>query len=175
MIPRLAFALFLAAATLNAGVLLSARYGQVSHKATLLGADAAEKSAQGTGFLAGYDGGNYRIVLSQDKPGFDAPAEATLNAVGLHLIDHEDPDIRGFLGFGFGQLDYRHSSQAAGEATQSVDLYGIEVGLILLDDRFKSMQMELGYRYFKPYGDEPAGLDVSNLSHFYIGLGFDLF
>lgn len=165
----------LAAATLQAGVLLGARYGQVNHEASLSGSSAKESSAQGAGFIAGYDGGNFRIVATQDVPDFKEPAKATLTALGVHLIDHEDPDIRGFLGFGAGRLSYRHSSQTLNDSPKELDLYGLEVGLILLDDRFKKTQMELGYRYFVPYGDKPQGLDFSHLSHFYIGLNFDLF
>lgn len=163
------------ASVLEAGMVAGLRYGQVSQNGELSGVASQKEEALGAGAIVGYDGGNFRVVLTHDDPGFEKPAQASITALGVHLIDYEDPDIRGFLGLGAGQMSYRHSAQSASDSAIEVDLYGIEVGLILLDDRFKGMQMELGYRYFKTYGDQPAGLELTTVSHAYVGLSVDLF
>lgn len=169
---RLLALLTLTIATLQASMVTGIHYAQIEHKASFDGAGSGENKAWGPGFMLGYDAQSFRIVAMRSTPDFKDPQEATLTTLSAHLIDHEDAHLRGFLGLALGNLEYRHPEQSS---SQTMDLYGLEVGLIFLDDRFERTQMEIGYRYLKTYGDLPSGLKLDALSSFYIGFNFHLF
>ncbi len=165
--------LVLSALSLQAsGLVTGLHYGQLSHGASFSSNTADEKSAYGPGFMVGYDADSFRIIAMRSTPDFKEPQEATLTTLSAHLIDHEDAYLRGFLGVAVGSLDYRHALQSN---SAKIDLYGLEVGLIFLDDRFERSQLELGYRYFQSYGDLPPELEMDRLTSFYVGLNFHFF
>lgn len=167
-------ALFLLAVfTLNAGVIAGVRYGQITQNAKFEGVSAEEKKAWGAGFVAGYEAENYRILLSHDTPNYDKPAKSTISAISAQLMDEDTQGIKGFLGFTYARASYTHSADTE-EKKNSFDLMGGDIGLILLDERFPRMQMEIGARYLAP-SNLPKELKMKPTVHFYAGFNFILY
>ena len=171
---RALWLLLVLAATLKAagGLVAGIHYAEISHKASHDSGISNGRSAWGPGFMIGYDAESYRMIVTRSTPDFKSPQRATLTTLSAHLIDHEDSYLRGFIGLSMGKLDYRHAAQSS---SSEIDLYGVELGLILLDDRYERTQMELGYRYLKTYGSMPEGLSMGRLSALYVGFNFHFF
>lgn len=165
--------LLISTCLLNAGAIVGVRYGQLSHSAEFEGVQAGKKTALGAGFLAGYEGENYRVLLSHDAPSFDKPTKFSFNTLSAHLMDEDIQGIKGFLGLAYAKGSYTHSADPALKK-QDIDLYGGEVGLILLDERFPRTQMEFGYRYLVPT-NLPDQLKMKAMQHIYVGFNFTIY
>jgi hypothetical protein len=167
---RAALIVCFAFASLNAGFLFGARFGMADQKGEYKGDSTSPSDARpwGAGAALGYEFDGFRVLASLDD--FDKEKKATLTTIGVHMIETQDEFIHGFLGIDIGQLDYRHKSAPKSE---DVTVGGLAIGLILLDDRFPNMQMELAYRYLKRFGSLPDDLKVNDVQHVYIGLGFN--
>lgn len=171
---RIILLLFVCAAWLEAGMLVGARYGVMMHNAKYADESPKDKNIWGPGALIGYDADSFRIIGTHDVFDADAKGEAAISTVGLHLIEQRDEEIRGFLGIDVGNLSYRHTSQQHTEK-ENIGVYGLAIGIVLLDERFPSAQMEITYRYLRTYGSMPDELSLDYMSHIYLGLTFDLF
>jgi hypothetical protein len=156
---------------MNAGILFGARYGIADQKGSYndVGTNKDDRRPWGAGLMAGYGFESFRVVGSIDD--FDKKKKATLATLGVHMIEADDEFIHGFLGLDVGQLEYRHELAPKAE---KVTVGGLSIGLILLDDRFPSMQMELAYRYLKRFGSLPDELEIKDVQQIYLGLSFDL-
>jgi hypothetical protein len=156
---------------MSAGILLGGRYGIAEQRGKYDGVSTAKDDRRpwGAGLTAGYAFEGFRVVGSIDD--FDKKKKATLATIGAHMIDSDDEFIRGFLGFDVGRLTYRHKIAPKSE---DVTIGGLSIGIILLDDRFPSMQMEIAYRYLKRFGSLPDNVKINDVQHAYIGLSFDL-
>jgi hypothetical protein len=156
---------------MDAGILFGARYGIADQKGSYkgVGTDKDDKRPWGAGLTAGYAFESVRIVGALDD--FDKDKKATLATLGVHMIESDDEFIHGLLGFDVGQLEYRHELAPKAE---KVTVGGLSIGLILLDERFPNMQMELAYRYLKRFGSLPEDVKIKDVQHIYLGLSFDL-
>jgi hypothetical protein len=166
-------AFLLSAAVMNAGVLLGARYGVLSQSATYSGVKTNQKSMPGPGFMLGYDADSYRIIAVYDMFDGKDKSEANIASLGLHLIEQRDAEIRAFLGFDLGQLSYRHSSPLHTKS-DNFGVYGVSVGIVLLDERFPGAQLELGGQYMRTSNGKNENLDLDDVFQYYVRLNFDL-
>ncbi|MDR2639327.1 MAG: hypothetical protein LBC09_05780 [Helicobacteraceae bacterium] len=168
---RLALIFCVAFSAMNAGILFGARYGIADQRGSYkgVGTDKDDKRPWGAGLMAGYAFEDFRVIGVLDD--FDKSKKATLATLGIHLIEADDEFIHGFLGIDVGQLQYRHK---LAPKTEEATMGGLSIGLILLDDRFPNMQMELAYRYLKRFGSLPEDVKIKDMQHIYLGLSFDL-
>lgn len=161
------------AISLLAEVFAGIRYGQITQDAKFNEAKADEKSAWGAGFVAGYTAKDYRLVLAYDAPAFKKSAKSQLYSISAQLVDEDLDGIKGFLGMTYTRANYTHSEDPQ-KKHRALDMFGGDIGLILLDDRFPRTQMELGARYLVPT-NVPNKLKMKPNSHFYIGFNFLIF
>ncbi|MDR2034527.1 MAG: hypothetical protein LBP89_07850 [Helicobacteraceae bacterium] len=168
---RLLLVFCAALVTLNAGVLIGARYGIADQKGSYkgVGTEKDDKRPWGAGLALGYMADNFRVIGTYDE--FDKSKKASLTTIGAHLIDPSDEFIHGFLGIDAGSLNYRHKEAPKAE---DITFGGLSIGIILLDNRFPNMQMEIAYRYLKRFGSEPSDLSVKDIQHLYLGLSFNI-
>lgn len=157
-----------------AGLTLGIRYGDMIQKGEYDGENTNSKNQWGPGGAISYDMESLRVIISYDMFEGSGKGEAQALALGLHLVEKTSRYVGGFLGVDLGQLNYRHTSSRH-TSDDSLNLYGVTGGLILLDERFPGAQMEIGLRYHRTFGKDNDDLDLDSYINAYIGLSISLF
>ncbi|MDR0747713.1 MAG: hypothetical protein LBE89_07460 [Helicobacteraceae bacterium] len=172
---RLIFSLCALALSMNAGGLtLGIRYGDMIQKGEYGGEKTDSKNQWGPGGMIGYDIESIRVVIAYDMFEGSKQGDAQMLTLGVHMVEQTSQYIGGFLGMDLGRLNYRHTSSLH-TSSDSLNIYGIAGGLILLDERFPGAQMEIGLRYHRTFGKDNDDLDLDSYLNAYVCLSLSLF
>jgi hypothetical protein len=151
----------------NAGGVLVGARGAINFQNGSYERQTNDKRAYGAGGVLGYEGESWRVFGAYEDFGIEK--DSTYASLSAQVVNRADRKINTYLGLEGGRAKIRYKTQPESE---SATLAGAAIGVILLDDRYQNMQMELGYRYLKAFGSFDEGFKFDRVHQ--ISLAFCL-